>query len=96
VSDIDTAVVDSLKVLDLKWPIREADIRASRQQILAEFGRLCAKEIGQGICEFYKLQNWVVGQLDLPQFNSAKINAPVIWGLYCHVCASELLRRKRR
>ncbi len=26
VSDIDTAVVDSLKVLDLKWPIREADI----------------------------------------------------------------------
>jgi hypothetical protein len=23
VSDIDTAVVDSLKVLDLKWPIRE-------------------------------------------------------------------------
>jgi hypothetical protein len=39
VSDIDTAVVDSLKVLDLKWPIREvldlkwpireADIRRS-------------------------------------------------------------------
>ena len=30
-SDIDTAVVDSLKVLDLKWPIREADIwRKSR------------------------------------------------------------------
>ena len=27
VSDIDTAVVDSLKVLDLKWPIREADMR---------------------------------------------------------------------
>ena len=27
VSDIDTAVVDSLKVLDLKWPIREAVIR---------------------------------------------------------------------
>src|SRR5665647_2566991 len=26
VSDIDTVVVDSLKVLDLKWPIREADI----------------------------------------------------------------------
>jgi hypothetical protein len=25
-SDINTAVVDSLKVLDLKWPIREADI----------------------------------------------------------------------
>jgi hypothetical protein len=24
VSDIDTAVVDSLKVLDLKWPIRES------------------------------------------------------------------------
>jgi len=29
VSDIDTAVVDSLKVLDLKWPIREADIRCT-------------------------------------------------------------------
>jgi hypothetical protein len=29
VSDIDTAVVDSLKVLDLKWPIREADIVTS-------------------------------------------------------------------
>jgi len=28
VSDINTAVVDSLKVLDLKRPIREADIRA--------------------------------------------------------------------
>jgi hypothetical protein len=27
VSDIDTAVVDSLKVIDLKWPIREADMR---------------------------------------------------------------------
>ena len=27
VSDIDTAVVDSLKVLDPKRPIREADIR---------------------------------------------------------------------
>jgi hypothetical protein len=26
VSDINTAVVDSLKVLDLKRPIREADI----------------------------------------------------------------------
>jgi hypothetical protein len=26
VSDIDTAVVDSLKALDLKRPIREADI----------------------------------------------------------------------
>jgi len=29
VSDIDTAVVDSLKVLDPKRPIREADIAAS-------------------------------------------------------------------
>jgi hypothetical protein len=26
VSDIDIAVADSLKVLDLKWPIREADM----------------------------------------------------------------------
>jgi hypothetical protein len=30
VSDINTAVVDSLKVLDLKWPIREADMKAMR------------------------------------------------------------------
>jgi len=28
VSDIDTAVVDSLKALDPEWPIREADITA--------------------------------------------------------------------
>ena len=26
--DIDTVVVDSLKALDLEWPIREADIPA--------------------------------------------------------------------
>jgi hypothetical protein len=26
VSDVDTVMVDSLKVLDPKWPIREADI----------------------------------------------------------------------
>jgi len=26
VSDIDTAAADSLKALDLEWPIREADI----------------------------------------------------------------------
>jgi hypothetical protein len=28
VSDIDTALMDSLKVLDPEWPIREADIAA--------------------------------------------------------------------
>ena len=33
VSDIDTAVVDSLKVLDLKRPIREADIMALDRRI---------------------------------------------------------------
>jgi hypothetical protein len=27
VSDIDTAAADGLKVLDPKWPIREADIK---------------------------------------------------------------------
>jgi hypothetical protein len=26
VSDIDTAAADSLKALDLEWPIREADV----------------------------------------------------------------------
>jgi hypothetical protein len=30
-SDIDTAVVDSLKALDPEWPIREADIGRSWQ-----------------------------------------------------------------
>jgi hypothetical protein len=33
VSDIDTAVADSLKVLDLKRPIREADIRADVAEV---------------------------------------------------------------
>ena len=32
-SDIDIAVADSLKVLDLKRPIREADIRASGHHV---------------------------------------------------------------
>jgi hypothetical protein len=36
VSDIDTAVADSLKVLDLKRPIREADVRRANQH--AGFG----------------------------------------------------------
>jgi hypothetical protein len=30
VGDIDIAAVDSLKVLDLKWPFREADIECQR------------------------------------------------------------------
>ena len=36
-SDIDTVVVDSLKVLDPKWPIREADIDVAIQ-IVDRFG----------------------------------------------------------
>jgi hypothetical protein len=32
-SDIDTASVDSLKVLDPKWPIREADILSPAPQV---------------------------------------------------------------
>ena len=31
--DIDTGAVDSLKVLDPKWPIREADIERVRPQV---------------------------------------------------------------
>src|SRR5260370_32204024 len=42
VSDIDTAVVDSLKALDPEWPIREADIPLRSQQVrlvpLADIG----------------------------------------------------------
>jgi hypothetical protein len=34
VSDIDTAVADSLKVLDLKRPIREADIVLAARKLL--------------------------------------------------------------
>ena len=33
VSDIDIALVDSLKVLDPKWPIREADIGRLPQHV---------------------------------------------------------------
>jgi hypothetical protein len=33
VSDIDTAVVDSLKALDPEWPIREADIHITRPNV---------------------------------------------------------------
>ena len=48
VSDIDTAVADSLKVLDLKWPIREADIPgplpwAQKQKLDAAWARMSAK-----------------------------------------------------
>jgi hypothetical protein len=32
VSDIDTAAADSLKALDLEWPIREADISGGRSK----------------------------------------------------------------
>src|SRR5882757_51785 len=32
-SDIDTVVVDSLKALDPKWPIREADIGLNRAEV---------------------------------------------------------------
>ena len=40
VSDIDTAVVDSLKVLDPKRPIREADIRSNQPQVLSAWEAL--------------------------------------------------------
>jgi hypothetical protein len=40
VSDIDTAVVDSLKVLDPKRPIREADIMATRHERAPQTGKL--------------------------------------------------------
>ena len=32
-SDIDTAAADSLKALDLEWPIREADIAERGQNV---------------------------------------------------------------
>jgi hypothetical protein len=43
VSDIDTAVVvDSLKVLDPEWPIREADIPA--RQLRATFNHMAPQQ----------------------------------------------------
>src|SRR6478672_8391917 len=41
VSDIDTVVVDSLKVLDPKWPIREADYSASPRALPNRRHPLC-------------------------------------------------------
>ena len=38
VSDIDTAVVDSLKVLDLKRPIREADMPGGPSRAISGHG----------------------------------------------------------
>jgi len=51
VSDIDTAAVDSLKVLDLKWPIREADIRPERRRPVAPPATL-TKYSGFSICSY--------------------------------------------
>ena len=39
-SDIDTAVADSLKVLDLKRPIREADMAALRLRAIRGHGEI--------------------------------------------------------
>jgi len=44
VSDIDTAVADSLKVLDLKRPIREADIIAEAIEVRLGLLRIHASQ----------------------------------------------------
>src|SRR5450759_4746688 len=54
VSDIDTAVVDSLKVLDLKWPIREADISEAFQY--------------PHLNRYDALQNWHIGCVNVSFF----------------------------
>jgi hypothetical protein len=46
VSDIDIAVVDSLKALDLKWPIREADMRCQRKRSPNSAGRSSGATLG--------------------------------------------------
>ena len=54
VSDIDTAVADSLKVLDLKRPIREADIHWGDDRV--RFGP-CVD--GSGLARrIFTLQRW--------------------------------------
>ena len=49
-NDIDTAVVDSLKVLDLKWPIRE-----EKRTFAGAVGMsaLCHKRISSGLSLWY-------------------------------------------
>ena len=47
-SDIDTAVVDSLKVLDLKWPIREADIVRRNEKLQHMAGALLSDTNDKG------------------------------------------------
>ena len=47
VSDIDTVAVDSLKVLDPEWPIREADIRRAPTRFVLEIE--IAKRLAGGV-----------------------------------------------
>ena len=47
-SDIDTAVVDSLKVLDPNRPIREAGIRSQKKVLLGPINALFSADIRWG------------------------------------------------
>jgi hypothetical protein len=64
VSDIDTAVVDSLKVLDLKWPIREVlDLKwPIREADISEAFQY------PHLNRYDALQNWHIGCVNVSFF----------------------------
>src|SRR6478735_3218040 len=47
-SDIDTVVVDSLKALDPKWPIREAGVNATTDALITDRENTDAARFGRG------------------------------------------------
>src|SRR5262249_26489405 len=58
-SDIDTGVVDSLKALDLKRPIREADIQGREWNVWTapgwqELFSRCSTLVGAAMCSAFK------------------------------------------
>jgi len=79
VSDIDTAVVDSLKALDPERPIREADKR-----VLARNGRYWTKS-GQGSA----LRRDSSVAID-PTETLAALLGDIGWLVRCHVTGIEL------
>jgi hypothetical protein len=72
VSDIDTAVADSLKVLDLKRPIREDDITAYPRKFT--FGELRAAGVRDVLvcCRDHKCSYHITTSVDRAAFRLAR------------------------